>query len=48
MKADAQYHLALLAQRQGDIRKAKILCSKALQENSSHEEAANLLEQLKA
>jgi tetratricopeptide (TPR) repeat protein len=47
MKADAQYHLAVLAQRQGDVRKAKILCSKALQENSEHEEATALLATLK-
>lgn len=46
MKSDAHYHLALLAQRQGDPRKAKILCSKALSENSEHEGAAELLQQL--
>ncbi len=47
LKAEAHYHLALLAQRQGDLRKAKILCSKALSENSEHEAAAAMLAQLK-
>jgi len=46
MKGDAHYHLALLAERQGDPRKAKILCSKALSEDPSHEGAAQLLDQL--
>jgi tetratricopeptide (TPR) repeat protein len=46
MKGDAHYHLALLAERQGDPRKAKILCSKALSEDPSHEGATQLLEQL--
>jgi tetratricopeptide (TPR) repeat protein len=46
MKADAHYHLALLAQRQGDVRKARILCSKALAEDATHEPANELLGQL--
>lgn len=46
MKGDAHYHLALLAERQGDPRKAKILCSKALSEDPSHQGATQLLDQL--
>jgi tetratricopeptide (TPR) repeat protein len=47
LKSEAHYHLALLAERQGDLRKAKILCSKALSENSSHEGASELLARFK-
>ncbi len=41
-KADANYYLAVLAQKQGDARKAKVLVAKALAENSSHEAARTL------
>ncbi len=41
-KADANYYLAVLAQKQGDVRKAKVLVAKALSENSGHEQARAL------
>jgi golgin subfamily B member 1 len=45
-KADANYHLALLAQKAGDPRKAKVLVSKALTENPAHEAARTLQAEL--
>ncbi|MFZ5897456.1 MAG: tetratricopeptide repeat protein [Myxococcota bacterium] len=45
-KADANYALALLAQRAQDPRKAKILAAKAISENPAHEAARALLAQL--
>ncbi|HVJ15439.1 MAG TPA: tetratricopeptide repeat protein, partial [Polyangiaceae bacterium] len=45
-KADANYHLALLAQKTGDTRKAKVLVSKALTENPAHEAARTLQSEL--
>jgi Tfp pilus assembly protein PilF len=47
-KADAHYHLAAAARKQGDTRKAKILLSKALLENPEHEYAQRLLAELEA
>jgi tetratricopeptide (TPR) repeat protein len=41
-KAEANYNLALLAQKQGDARKAKVLVSKALADNPDHEGARAL------
>src|SRR5690606_30633926 len=46
IKAEAHYHLALLGRRQGDLRKAKSLCSRALTEQTGHEAATGLLAQL--
>jgi golgin subfamily B member 1 len=46
MKADANYHLAALARKAGDPRKAKVLASKALSENPDHEAARALLAEL--
>ncbi|MGC4088445.1 MAG: tetratricopeptide repeat protein [Polyangiaceae bacterium] len=45
-KADANYSLALLAQRAQDPRKAKILAAKAISENPAHEAARALMAQL--
>ena len=45
-KADAQYYLGWLAKRSGDLRKAKILVSKALAAVPDHEQARALLEEL--
>lgn len=42
-KADAQYCLAWLAFNEGDVRKAKVLATKALVENPEHELAKTLL-----
>jgi tetratricopeptide (TPR) repeat protein len=47
-KADAHYHLALSARKQGDARKAKILVSKALVENPDHDHAKQLQSELEA
>jgi Tfp pilus assembly protein PilF len=46
LRAHAQYQLALLAQRAGDPRRAKVLASKALSENPEHELARQLLPEL--
>ena len=46
MKADANFHLAQLAKKAGDPRKAKVLASKALSENPDHEAARALLAEL--
>jgi lipopolysaccharide biosynthesis regulator YciM len=45
-KADANYFLAVLARKQGDARKAKVLASKALGEKPGHEAARQLLAEL--
>jgi tetratricopeptide (TPR) repeat protein len=45
-KADANYALALIAQRAGDPRKAKILVAKAISENPDHQAARALLSEL--
>jgi hypothetical protein len=45
-KADANYYLAVLAQKQGDVRKAKVLATKALSENPGHEAARKLVAEL--
>jgi tetratricopeptide (TPR) repeat protein len=42
-KADANYALAVIAQRAGDQRKAKILVAKAISENPEHQAARALL-----
>jgi tetratricopeptide (TPR) repeat protein len=45
-KADANYYLAVLARKQGDPRKAKVLASKALAEKPGHEGARQLMSEL--
>jgi len=45
-KAEANFHLAALAQKQGDPRKARVLVSKALADSPHHEAAKNLLAEL--
>jgi tetratricopeptide (TPR) repeat protein len=45
-KANANYYLAWLSLQTGDKRKAKLLASKALAANSSHEQAKALLDQI--
>jgi tetratricopeptide (TPR) repeat protein len=45
-KAEANYMLALLAQKAQDPRKAKILAAKAISENPAHEAARALLAQI--
>jgi hypothetical protein len=45
-KAEANYMLALLAQKAQDPRKAKILAAKAISENPAHEAARALLAQV--
>ena len=47
-KADANYYLAVLARKSGDPRKAKVLASKALSEQSDHSAARQLLAELAA
>ena len=46
VKAHAQYQLALLAQRAGDPRRARMLASKALTDNPDHDLARQLLSEL--
>jgi lipopolysaccharide biosynthesis regulator YciM len=46
LRAHAQYQLALLAQRSGDLRRAKVLATKALTENPEHELARQLLAEI--
>lgn len=46
LKAHAQYQLALLAQRAGDPRRARMLASKALSDNPEHALARQLLSEL--
>lgn len=45
-KAEANYGLALLAQRAGDPRRVRVLVSKALSENPDHPGARSLLDEL--
>ncbi|HEX5101082.1 MAG TPA: tetratricopeptide repeat protein, partial [Polyangiaceae bacterium] len=45
-KAEANYHLAALAMKQGDPRKARVLVSKALADSQHHEGARQLLAEL--
>lgn len=45
-KADANYYLAILAKKQGDPRKAKVLVQKALAEKADHAAARQLLAEL--
>ena len=45
-EADANFYLAQLAKKSGDLRKAKVLASKALTENPDHEAARALLAEL--
>jgi tetratricopeptide (TPR) repeat protein len=45
-KAEANYHLAALAKKQGDPRKARVLVSKALADSPHHEQARVLLAEL--
>ena len=46
VKAEAHFQLARISMKQGDPRKAKVLCSKALVENPEHPDALALMEQL--
>ncbi|MFO0572203.1 MAG: tetratricopeptide repeat protein, partial [Polyangiaceae bacterium] len=43
VKAHAQYQLAVLAERAGDVRRAKMLAQKALSDNPHHDLARQLL-----
>ncbi|MBM4364459.1 MAG: hypothetical protein FJ104_17405, partial [Deltaproteobacteria bacterium] len=47
-KAVAYYHLARIARAQGDVRKARLMISKAVSENPAHAEAQALLRELRA
>lgn len=47
-KAVSYYHLSRIAQDQGDVRKARLMASKALTENPNHTEAQALLAELKS
>jgi tetratricopeptide (TPR) repeat protein len=47
-KADANYYLAWLAYREGDVRKAKVFATKAVTRNPKHEQALALLAQIDA
>ncbi|HEX3595190.1 MAG TPA: hypothetical protein VHU80_08815, partial [Polyangiaceae bacterium] len=47
-KAVAYYHMSRLARAEGDIRKARLMASKAVGENPNHQEAQELLRELKA
>jgi golgin subfamily B member 1 len=46
-KAVAYYHLSRIAQAQGDVRKARLMASKAVSENPNHAEAQALLKELR-
>jgi hypothetical protein len=46
-KAVAYYHLSRIAQMQGDVRKARLMASKAVSENPNHAEAQALLRELR-
>ena len=46
-KATAYYHLAKLADTQGDLRKARMLIEKAVSEAPAHEDAKSMREALK-
>jgi tetratricopeptide (TPR) repeat protein len=45
-KAVAYYHLSRIAQAEGDLRKARLMASKAVGENPRHAEAQELLREL--
>jgi tetratricopeptide (TPR) repeat protein len=45
-KAEASYHLAALSKKQGDVRKARVLVSKALADDPDHAGARALLAEL--
>ena len=46
-KAVAYYHLSRIARDQGDVRKARLMASKAVSENPNHAEAQELLKELR-
>jgi tetratricopeptide (TPR) repeat protein len=46
-RAVAYYHLSRLAQAQGDVRKARLMASKAVSENPGHADAQALLKELR-
>jgi lipopolysaccharide biosynthesis regulator YciM len=46
LRAHAQYQLAVMAHRSGDVRRARVLAAKALSENPEHEPARQLLAEL--
>jgi tetratricopeptide (TPR) repeat protein len=46
-KAVAYYHLSRIAQSQGDVRRARLMASKAVSENPNHAEAQALLRDLR-
>lgn len=46
-KAVAYYHLSRIAQSQGDIKKARLMATKAVSENPNHAEAQALLKELR-
>jgi tetratricopeptide (TPR) repeat protein len=46
-KAVAYYHLSRIAQAQGDVRKARLMASKAVSENPDHADAQALLKELR-
>ncbi len=48
LRAHAQFQLAVLAHRSGDLRRARVLVTKALSENAEHEQARELLAELEA
>lgn len=45
-KAEANYQLAAISKKQGDVRKARVLVSKALADSPAHEQARALLAEL--
>jgi tetratricopeptide (TPR) repeat protein len=45
-KAVGYYHLARIAETQGDVRRARLMASKAVSENPNHAEAQALLQEL--
>ena len=47
-RAVAYYHLSRIAKANGDMRKARLMASKAVSENPNHEDAQALLEELRA
>jgi len=46
-RAVAYYHLSRIAQADGDVRKARLMASKAVSENPGHLEAQALLKELR-
>jgi hypothetical protein len=47
-KAAAYYHLSRMARDQGDVRKARLMASKAVSEDPTHADAQALLNELKS